>query len=667
MPLPWTRWPPVPRRSVFASLLLGPLVFALGCPSARGGGDGPPPGPEQTRVIVFVWDGLRPDSVNAEDTPNLVRLRDEGVLFEDHHATYPTLTMMNAASFATGGYPATNGFYGNSVWLGGPVDGGRDGTGATVDLQQPVFTEDYGVLDAVDRFYGGRLLLTETLFEAAQDAGVSTAAVGKVGAAYLQDRRRGGLILEERLVWPRPLYEALKTAGLPLPHYAPLAYGAAPDPRSLDPTQRGPVARLADGVTGDPTRGLVSPSNPDDAYLMRATTEVLLPGFRPRLVVVWLRNPDSTEHPYGPGTPGSRDALHGQDRLLGQLRAAIGRLGFSATTDLLVVSDHAHSSVSGPLDLFPLRGIADGGVAGADPAGYAVSGEVRTADLINRAELGLHAFDALGCVYAPVLSGITASGASVYPPLRCPETPGTTSVPRVPAVLGPSDVVVVADGGSEYLHVPSRDPKVVQALVHFLQTREEYGPIFVARRYGSLPGTLPLDAIRGETRSGERTPDVVVSFAFDAEAVVQGLPGTELSGSPGNRGMHGSFSPIDVHNTLIAAGPHFRRGFRDTLPSGNVDIAPTVARLLGLRLEGAEGRVLEEALADGRPFSRYVEETHLTTSSTVDALRMRLPTDPDGRMVDPRRSHYRIELQKKTLRWEGQSATYFDWARAVRD
>jgi arylsulfatase A-like enzyme len=658
---------PLGRPLFFAALLLCALRVALGCSSTpKGGGLGLPTA-AQTRVVIFVWDGLRPDSVNSNDTPNLVRLRDEGVRFDDQHATYPTLTMMNAASFATGGYAATNGFYGNDIWVGGPMDGGTSATGAPVDLRRPVFNEDYGVLDALERFYAGQLLLTGTLFEVAQDAGISTAVVGKVGAAYLQDRRRGGWILEERLVWPRALFAAVHSAGLPLPHFAPLAYGEAVVDGSPDPTAPGPVVRLADGVTPDPTRGLDSPANRDSASLMRAFTEVLLPQFRPRLAVVWLRNPDTTEHAYGPGTAAYRDALHTQDALLGELEAALQRLGLFSTTDILVVSDHAHSTVSGPLQLFPLRGLADGGASGTDVAGYSVSGEVRTADLLNRANLGLHAFDALGCVYAPVLSGITASGATVYPLLTCGERPGTTRVPEVPASLGPHDVVVVGNGGSEYLYVPSRDKALVQTLVRFFQEREQYGALFVARRYGQLPGTLPLDAVRLETSSGERTPDVVVSFDFDPDALVQGMPGTEFASGTGNRGMHGTFSPRDVHNTLVAAGPHFRRGFHDTLPTGNVDVAPTVAKLFGLTLPGAEGRVLEEALVDGLPLERFVQETWLRTSSTVEDLRMVLPTDPDGAAVDAQRRRYRIELQSKTLRWAGQSATYFDWARVVRD
>ena len=98
-----------------------------------------------------------------------------------------------------------------------------------------------------------------------------------------------------------------------------------------------------------------------------------------------------------------------------------------------------------------------------------------------------------------------------------------------------------------------------------------------------------------------------------------------------------------------------------------MDVAPTLARLFGLSLPGAEGRVLEEALVDGLSQERFIEETRLFTSATVGGLEMVLPTNPDGRALDPHRTRYRIELHSKVLRWQGQSATYLDWARAVRD
>ena len=40
-------------------------------------------------VIVFVVDGLRPDSITPDDTPTLQRLRTEGVAFTNSHAVFP--------------------------------------------------------------------------------------------------------------------------------------------------------------------------------------------------------------------------------------------------------------------------------------------------------------------------------------------------------------------------------------------------------------------------------------------------------------------------------------------------------------------------------------------------------------------------------------------------
>src|ERR1051326_9230596 len=70
---------------------------------------------QERKVIIFVWVGLRPDSVNAADTPNLHAMREAGVEFTDNHSTYPTFTMMNAARFATGGFPGDTGYYGNTL------------------------------------------------------------------------------------------------------------------------------------------------------------------------------------------------------------------------------------------------------------------------------------------------------------------------------------------------------------------------------------------------------------------------------------------------------------------------------------------------------------------------------------------------------------------------
>jgi arylsulfatase A-like enzyme len=55
-----------------------------------------------------------------------------------------------------------------------------------------------------------------------------------------------------------------------------------------------------------------------------------------------------------------------------------------------------------------------------------------------------------------------------------------------------------------------------------------------------------------------------------------------------------------MRNVLFAKGPSFKRGLVSTVPSGNVDLTPTVLHLMGLTGEApVDGRVLSEAIAGG--------------------------------------------------------------------
>jgi len=629
------------------------------------------------KVIVMVWDGLRPDSVTVADTPNLVQLGERGVAFKDNHSTYPTFTMMNAASFATGGRPAQTGFYGNTFWA--PDATGNNASGTAANFRSPIFTEDYAILTDLDALYQGKLLLIGSLFEAAQAAHLKTAAVGKSGPAFLQDRKKGGFIIDENFAWPQALVDSIVAANKPVPLTNPIAYGLALDMTKPSPTAGVAPVLLADKATSDPTNDSGSRNNAANLYLMNVYLGQILGPEQPDLSLLWFRTPDTTEHTYGPGSLNYKDGLRQQDLLLGALVAKLAEVGLADKTDIIVVSDHGHSTVSGPLDLFPLRAIVPG-AAGApstvgdkDANGFSVSGDVRLADLLTRA--GFRAFDGVGCTNDPVLSGIKADNTPVYPPTAgaCGSATSFITPPfLVPAAadLRPKDIVIAANGGSDYLYVPDHDPQTVVNVVKFLQSREEIGAIFVAGRYGVLPGTLKLDDVDIEGTHG-RSPDLIVSFNFDETVVVNGLPGIEFESAPGsggNRGMHGSFSPIDVHNTLYAAGPDFKAGFSDTLPTGNVDVAPTVAKILGLQLPGAVGRSLDEALVSGPAIDQFQVTTAVVTPATkATGLVMKLPTSPTGADVDPGKTSYTIQLAKKTLTAGGKSYTYFDSAKAIRE
>ncbi|HEX3759955.1 MAG TPA: alkaline phosphatase family protein [Kofleriaceae bacterium] len=633
-----------------------------------------PPPPADRSVILFVWDGLRWDGANAEDTPNLVRLRDGGVEFTDNHSTYPTFTMMNSASFATGQFSEATGFYGNVLWQ--PTATGNDSAGKPVDFRQPVFSEDYGVLDGLKA--PGKQLLADTLFGAAQAAGMVTLAVGKSGAAYLMDTGRGGLLLDEKTALPLAFARELQAAGVALPPTTPGAYGSGElvlGPDNGNPVEFKPVAKLKDTVSTDPVDDHGSPYKGALDYLTTAYLDHVLPDKHPRLTVVWLRDPDTTEHAFGIGTANWRDALRANDALLGKLLARLDALGLRDKTDLIVVSDHGHSNVSGPQDLFPLRAVAGGAVGDIDLHGHSVSGMVRIADLLRRA--GFTAFDGLGCTFIPVAMGIRKDGSPVYPTQvdadgkLCGKEGQKYQAPpyKVPAELPAHALVVAVNGGSDYIYVPDHDPALVKKTVGFLQSRAEVGAIFVDDRYGAIPGTLPLGAIHARNAAG-KNPDIILSYDYDETALVEGTPGTEMAGvlnGSGYRGMHGSFSPRDVHNSLIATGPDFRAGFKDPLPSGNVDVAPTIARILGLRLAHAQGRPLLEALAHGAAVTDYhVEPAVQRPQAPATGVTVHLPTDRDGKDVAAKPATYSFELHTKQLSYGKQSYMYFDFAKASR-
>jgi predicted AlkP superfamily pyrophosphatase or phosphodiesterase len=162
-----------------------------------------------------------------------------------------------------------------------------------------------------------------------------------------------------------------------------------------------------------------------------------------------------------------------------------------------------------------------------------------------------------------------------------------------------SDDIVVAEGA---IHLRQVDNARVSAIVAALQKRPEVGAIFTRTGAG---GTLPFSIARWDhKRSGE----ILVSANWTARANDFGYKGTTTQ-----KGLagHGSSSPYDIHNTLIAAGPDFRERATSRAATANVDLAPTLLRLLGITPPATmTGRVIEEGLRGGAtPATTRREET----------------------------------------------------------
>jgi arylsulfatase A-like enzyme len=196
--------------------------------------------------------------------------------------------------------------------------------------------------------------------------------------------------------------------------------------------------------------------------------------------------------------------------------------------------------------------------------------------------------------------------------LRLPElvAPFATTLPD-----GSKDIVV-AEGA---IHLRSgADPARVSAIVAALQRRGEVGAIFTrpaagGGSEGSVAGTFSYDVVHwNHPRSG----DILVSANWTRDINDAGFAGTTTDGGVAG---HGSSSPYDIHNTLIATGPDFREHAVSDVPTATVDIAPTLLRLLGLPLAPSmAGRIVSEALRDGPPIESLAVDRVTETVKTAD-------------------------------------------------
>jgi arylsulfatase A-like enzyme len=431
--------------------------------------------------LVIVVDGLRPDYVTPEVMPRLFRLGQRGIVFRSHHAVFPTVTRVNAASFVTGAYPETHGLMGNDIYI------------PKVNAVKGLDTGERANLEAVERAEG-TLLTAPTLSEILEPAGKTLLAVssGSSGSSYL-------------------LNHTVATGGI-------IHYDYAKPPA---------LAARAAAVLG-PSPPHATPNDPQNHYAIDAFLKVGLDEVHPDVTFMWLNDPDGTAHAKGIGAELTLKSLALVDAGIGRIEDTLRAKGLLDRTNILVTSDHGFSTHMGAAGL-------------------------RLSALVD--------------------------------PFARPMPDGSKDI-------------VVSEGA---IHLRSTVDKAsrVAAIVAALQKRSEVGAIFSRPRAGGgdegvVPGTLSFDVARwNHPRSG----DILVSANWTSETNAAGIAGrTTDTGVAG----HGTSSPFDIHNTLIAAGPDFREHAVSDVPTANVDIAPTLLHLLGLTpVKTMTGRVMDEALRDG--------------------------------------------------------------------
>ena len=449
----------------------------------------PAPGAEEPNesrhVVIVVWDGMRPDFVSEQNTPALWKLAREGVTFRNHHAVYPSATMVNGTAMVTGVYPGRNGITANHVYR------------PDIDPHHAVDVELLPVVNKGDDLSGGKYISVPTVAELVQRAGGGTVIAAAKTVGLLLDRKAGTNSGAKRSL---TLF-----AGKSLPA----------DVLSSISEKLGPF----------PSAHLQQ-----DIWTTKALIDVLWKDGLPALSVLWLGEPDLTQHESAPGAPAALAAIKSADENLAAVLAALDQGNARGTTDVFVVSDHGFSTIERSIDLRKIL----------NDAGFTAKTEF-------------------------------------------------TDEPK------PGDIMLAGNGGCVLFYVTGHDEKIIRRLVEFLQQSDFAGVIFTKH---PMEGTFSLDQAK---IANDRSPDVVMSFRWKDQKNqfgVSGMIDADWQRAAG-QGTHATLSPFDMHNTLIAAGPDFKHGEVDDLPSGNVDLASTILQILGIKPpKQLDGRILSELMVN---------------------------------------------------------------------
>jgi Type I phosphodiesterase / nucleotide pyrophosphatase len=315
------------------------------------------------------------------------------------------------------------------------------------------------------------------------------------------------------------------------------------------------------------------PNREQNSWFTRMIVEHVVPDLDPTLLVFWHTDPDKTQHHRGFGSPDGMASIRDADTHLGQVVAALDARGRLGETVVAVASDHGYVTIGPQLE-------ADG------PDGPFVSAG---------------------------LGGALADG----------------------------EIVLAPNGGSLYISVPSGDRALLERIVAALAAWEHGGPVLSkpiraipdAGEGAPLDGTLPLEAVG---IAGDLSPDIVCALAWDDTVNEFGLAGRSAGLDNGIVASHGGISSWEITNTLVLSGAGLKSGLEHRVPAGNVDLAPTLAELLGVgALPEADGRVLAEALVGG-PDPSEVAVTRMTLTADLGSKRqgIRLSTVGTSRYLD---------------------------------
>ena len=253
--------------------------------------------------LLVVFDGLRPDMVRPDTTPNLLRFAALGTQFVRARSVFPSETRVCSSSVATGCLPRRHGLVANQ--LAHPLDPSR-----------PLDTGVVDELRAYEKESGTPILEVPTLADLLHAAGRDCAVLssGTTGQTFLLN--------------PRADDHAQLTLSAHGPHACSTAGRRLLADLSHPPT---PPAERADWIAEVfRTRFLPAP---------------------PAATILWLCEPDTTGHYGGLGSRAQFAALRVADAAFGRILDDWEAGPFRENLHIAVASDHGHAGITGHQDV----------------------------------------------------------------------------------------------------------------------------------------------------------------------------------------------------------------------------------------------------------------------------------------------------------------------------
>jgi hypothetical protein len=150
----------------------------------------------------------------------------------------------------------------------------------------------------------------------------------------------------------------------------------------------------------------------------------------------------------------------------------------------------------------------------------------------------------------------------------------------------------VSQGGSSFVYILDKEKK--QAVL--AQVKEALGKIEGVRSVLE-PSAFAKLGLADPARNSEMGDLVLTTgpgYSFNDSVTASAV----VADSGKYKGTHGHLpQPAFMHATFLAAGAGIKPGVRLKTVQ-KIDVAPTIARLLGLKLPDAEGRVLGEIIGE---------------------------------------------------------------------